>query len=99
MTIDNELQEQTPDPRPVEELLKMDSYADMTDEEIESVIAVKTQWAANDAYMQAAADYNQTVLDNANAVHDRIAQELADMRREIQENTLNLQVVSYGTQE
>ena len=99
MTIDNELQEQVSEPRPVEDLLKMDSYADMTDEEIESVMAVKTQWAVNDAYMRAAADYNQTVLDNANAVHDRIAQELADMRREIQENTLNLQVVSYGTQE
>ena len=99
MTTENELQEQAPEPRPVEDLLKMNSYADMTDEEIESVMAVKTQWAANDAYMRAAADYNQTVLDNANAVHARIAQELADMRREIQENTLNLQVVSYGTQE
>lgn len=82
MTTDNELQEQTPEPRPVEELLKLDSFQGMTDAEIESVIKVRTEYAINDAIAKQAADtrdailaaYRRGIALNRNAIQDLRAQ-------------------------
>lgn len=99
MTTDNELQEQTPEPRPVEDLLKLDSYTGMTDEEVESVIALKCKWAYNEGARQSAYAENE----KRNAIyHDALAEvhaQAAALFDSVRSITPDLQVVTYGTQE
>lgn len=99
MTTDNELQEQVPEPRPVEELIKLDSYEGMTDQEIESVIDLKCAWAYNEGARQNAYAENE----KRNAIYmDALAEvhaQAASLFDAVKNITPDLQVIDYGQTE
>lgn len=100
MTTDNTVQE-NPEraPRPVEELLKMDSYADMTDEEVESVIALKCKWAYNDGLRETVKQENATRNETYTSALDELHAQAQSLFEALQEVKPDLQVVNYGTEE
>lgn len=91
MTTENE----TRDPRPVEELIKLDSFEGMTDEEVQSVIDLKCTWAYNDgkraASFSESNERNSAYTDALNELHESAKA----LKAAAQNANLNLQVISY----
>ena len=81
------------------ELLQCDSYQNMTDEEINAVIAHKTAIAETSARTDETINIIesslQSKLDRDQAFKESVIATLEEMRNQ----SLNLQVVNYGPQE
>lgn len=81
------------------ELLQCDSYQGMTDEEIDAVIAHKTAMAEISARTDATINLIEETMKDKIARDQAFKESVIESLETLREQSLDLQVVSYGTQE